>query len=381
MTRLTRHDFLQLTSPAGSHCVSLYCPLERSGRTSPQDAIRMKNLMNEAENRLSRAGMRPATARDLIQQVRSRLDELDLWTWPGQTAAIFFSPENLFAYRLPTLAPESVTIGTRFRVRPLLDSLETEEPLYVLQLGGKNVGLYRVTEQKVEQMEVPNLPRDLEQTLNYDVNERAAQVHSADRALPGKQGAVFHGHGGVSDTAKQDLESFLRTVNRSITEFLRGDDTPLVLACVDYVGSIYRSVNTYPHLLPELIPGNATNQRGDELLQRVQPLRDARQLERKKMAEQRYIQHAGNHRSADNLSVILPAAAEGRVELLFQDPQSVITGSFEPTNSSLCLQNDPNADDLIELAAIETIRHRGQVCSLTGLALPTKSPIAAVMRY
>ena len=131
MTRLTRHDFLQLTSPAGSHCVSLYCPLERSGRTSPQDAIRMKNLMNDAENRLSRAGMRPATARDLIQQVRSRLDELDLWTWPGQTAAIFFSPENQFAYRLPTLTPESVTIGTRFRVRPLLDSLETEEPLYV----------------------------------------------------------------------------------------------------------------------------------------------------------------------------------------------------------------------------------------------------------
>ena len=70
-------------------------------------------------------------------------------------------------------------------------------------------------------------------------------------------------------------------------------------------------------------------------------------------------------------SVILPAAAEGRVELLFQDPQSIITGSFEPQNASLCLQNDPSADDLIELAAIETIRHRGQVCSLTGMTLPT----------
>ena len=98
MTRFTRHDFLQLTAPVEGPCVSLYCPLERTGRTSPQDNIRMKNLLSGLKDRLSKVGMRAATARDLVQKVRSRLDELDLWTAPGQTAAVFFSPTHIRAY-------------------------------------------------------------------------------------------------------------------------------------------------------------------------------------------------------------------------------------------------------------------------------------------
>lgn len=210
MTRFTRHDFLQLTAPVEGPCVSLYCPLERTGRTSPQDNIRMKNLLSEAESRLSKVGMRAATARDLVQKVRSRLDELDLWTSPGQTAAVFFSPADIRAYRIPHSTAESLAVGNRFRVRPLLDELETDEPLYVLLLGRRNVGLYRVADRKVDQVDVPNLPRDQEETLNYDEAERAAQVHSAARGLPGKQAAVFHGQGGLPEKAKQDLEIFLR---------------------------------------------------------------------------------------------------------------------------------------------------------------------------
>ncbi len=210
MTQFTRHDFLQLTAPEGETCVSLYCPLEGPGRILPQDAIRMKNLLQQAERQLVQAGMRSATAKGFVQEVRNRLDELDFWSISGRSAAVFFSPEDLFAYRLNPMMEESVTVGRRFRVRPLLDALETEEPLYVLQLGSKNVGLYRVAEQKVEVVDVPHLPRDREETLNYDNNDRGAQVHSADRALRGKQAAVFHGHGGIPDTAKQDLESFLR---------------------------------------------------------------------------------------------------------------------------------------------------------------------------
>ena len=341
----------------------------------------MKNLLSEAEVRLSQSGLRAATARDLVQKVRSRLDELDLWTAPGRTAAVFCSPVSILAYRVPHSAPESLTVGHRFRVRPLLDALETDEPLYVLLLGGRNVELYRVLEQKVDRVNVPNLPRDMDQTLNYDEAERGTPVHSAARALPGKQAAVFHGHGALPETAKRDLEVFLRAVNRSLAEYLKQDETPLVLACVDYVASIYRGINSYPYLLPQTVSNHAANQRPEELLQRVQPLREARQAERRQLAQARYLQHAGNHRSSDNLSVILPAAVEGRVELLFQDPQSLVTGSFDRSDANLSLGNHSDADDLIEVAAIETIRHRGRVCSLAGLDLPTNSPVAAVMRY
>ncbi len=177
------------------------------------------------------------------------------------------------------------------------------------------------------------------------------------------------------------MEAFLRLVNRSVVEFLKHDDTPLVLACVDYVASMYRHVNTYPHLLPDTMSGSAANQRSDELLQRVQSLLEARQTQRRQLAQARYIQHAGNHRASDDLNVILPAAIEGRVELLFQDSQSLITGSYDPADARLTVEDHSGTDDLIEMAAVETVRHRGQVWPLTGLALPTKSPIAAVMRY
>ncbi len=122
--------------------------------------------------------MRPAAGRDLVQKVRHRLDELELWEFLRASAgAIFFSPSSLSAFRVPPAVPAAVTVGSRFRVRPLLDALATEEPLYVLSLGAKHVGLSRVAEQKVEPVEVPNLPREMESTLNYDQAERGAQIH------------------------------------------------------------------------------------------------------------------------------------------------------------------------------------------------------------
>ena len=158
--------------------------------------------------------------------------------------------------------------------------MEASEPLYVLKLGGKDISLCRIEEGRLERVPLPDLPNNMEEALNYDEGERGAQAHSASNILRGKQGAVFHGQGGIPERAKQDLESFLRVVNRCVTDHLRGDETPLVLACVDYVATIYRNVNTYPHLLSETLSGNAANQRSDQVVQRVRPLLESRRAER-----------------------------------------------------------------------------------------------------
>ena len=98
----------------------------------------------------------------------------------------------------------------------MIAALETDEPMYVLLLGGRHVELYRVAEQTVEKVDVPEPAAGHGETLNYDEAERGAQVHSAARGLPGKQAAVFHGHGGLPEKAKQDLEIFLRRQSQPV---------------------------------------------------------------------------------------------------------------------------------------------------------------------
>ena len=57
MDILTRAELEQLMRKEQQWCVSIYMPTHRTGREAQQDPVRLKNLLGEAEKRLSDQGV------------------------------------------------------------------------------------------------------------------------------------------------------------------------------------------------------------------------------------------------------------------------------------------------------------------------------------
>lgn len=58
-------------------------------------------------------------------------------------------------------------------------------------------------------------------------------------------------------------------------------------------------------------------------------------------------------------------------------------GHFDPVSGELAVHEDagPRDTDLLDLAAVQTIRHGGTVYALTPDQMPDPAPLAAILRY
>ena len=70
MDRFTTADLRNLVRAAGGTCVTLCMPTHPASEQGQQDAVRLKNLVNMAEQRLVEQGMRTSDARDMLSPLR-----------------------------------------------------------------------------------------------------------------------------------------------------------------------------------------------------------------------------------------------------------------------------------------------------------------------
>ena len=68
------------------------------------------------------------------------------------------------------------------------------------------------------------------------------------------------------------LEQYARRVNAALRDVLAGSDLPLVLASNEPLASIYRSVNSYPHLARETLYGGSDRLTDAEFAASARPM-------------------------------------------------------------------------------------------------------------
>jgi ribosomal protein L35 len=113
---LTRDELRTLVSRSAGPSVSIYMPAHRAGRAIRQDPIRLKNLLEEAEERLVAGGLRAPEARGLLGPGRKLLDDGMFWQYQSDGLAIFLSAETFRFYRLPFDFEELVVVADRFHM-------------------------------------------------------------------------------------------------------------------------------------------------------------------------------------------------------------------------------------------------------------------------
>ena len=110
---------------------------------------------------------------------------------------------------------------------------------------------------------------------------------------------------------------------------------------------------------------------------------DGRLSLRKRQEEAaRYRELAVTGRATRSLRTIVPAAFDGRIESLFLQADQEQWGSFNPATRALHIHVPPrfNDDDLLDVAASQTLLHGGAVYIVERADMPDEGPLAAVLR-
>jgi hypothetical protein len=383
MDFLNRDVLHPLIDERSEYCVSLYMPTHRSGPGIQQDPIRLKNLLREAEAQMAHRGGRRSDARALLAPARRLLGNDDFWQHQSDGLALFLSPNTFRAYRLPHEFVELGLVADRFHLKPLLTLLSGDGRFYVLALSQKRVRLLMGTRHSVSEMSLDSAPTSLADALAGEQREKDLRFHVA-----GHGGALFHGHGSGSDETehKKDLLRYFQRLDKGIQDLVCINRAPLVLAGVEYLLPIYREANTCAELVEEGIVGNPDSLSDTELHSRAWAIVAPRFARAQELAAAQYRELARTGRTSADLETIIPAAEHGRISHLFVAVGVQRWGRFDRSSGCVTRHEEREAgdQDLLDLAAVETLAHAGDVFAVKAEEVPERkadASLAAVFRY
>ena len=378
MDRISRDELETFLIQQPERCISLFMPTHRYGRATEQDPIRYKNLLQEVEKRLLAKGMRTPDVSALLQPAQALLQEENFWRHMSDGLALFLTADELHTYRLPLAFEELVVIGDRFHIKPLLPFLTNDGHFYILALSQNQVRLLEGTRHSVDEINQESLPESMAESLQFSQFQKQLQV----RGGGGVEGAMFHGHD-PSDEEKKHILRWCHMIDDSLRLLLAGEESPLVLAGVESLLSIYHAANSYPHLIEQGIPGNPEELSPDALHSQAWNLVEPAFRQAEEQAHAQFQQLVSSGRTTTFLQEALQAAGQGRVELVFVALGEQTWGTYDADTQVIHVHPEQQLgdEDLLDLLAIQTLLHGGKVYALPREQMPEQALLAAVYRY
>jgi hypothetical protein len=346
--------------------VSIYLPTDPAS-SGQAERIGLKNLRSEALAQL-RAGDTPKNDADAIEEHLSALGEDDeFWRYQARTLAVFATPGSLVTFRLPNRLVEMVAVSDRFHLKPLLRSITFPQVALTLALAQNSVRLLEVLPEggpsDAGLADLPEGVRDAVRIIRVD-----------DKSPRGKTQS--------SMAEKTHLRAYCRSVDEAIRPVLAGRDVPLILAATDPLESIYRSVNTYPHLAPTSIHGNPEDTSDSDLAARSRGILD--ELYATQLADLRdlFDRRESEGRAGTDVANIARAATNGMVDTLIVDMDSVLPGIVAEDGAVELVETD----DAVAYAVVDEIArrvwaNRGTVLAVRREDVPGGGDVAAILRY
>jgi hypothetical protein len=378
MDLFTREDLRELLGERTGVCLSLFLPTRRGGGEG--DPVRWRRCLAQAEQALIERGLRGAQAREFLRPAARLLEEPAFWKGQCEGLAFFLAEGFQRGYRLPLHFEERTVVCRHFALTPLLPLVTGNGRFFVLALSKNHVRLLQATRDRVAGVELKGVPASLAEALaRHDVDEPLT-FHSHPAAGLGRKGVVFHGHGVGIDDAKDDLLLYFRAIERGLHRVLRGERAPLVLAAVDYLQPIFRQVCGYAHILPAGLEGCPDRLSDQELHERAWRLVEPAFHQEQERARSLFEQLDGTVWAADGVERVVPAACRGLVETLFVSADREVWGRFDPPPDEPILHEpaEPGDEELLNLAAVGTLRHGGTVHVLPADRMPGGSTLAGI---
>lgn len=381
---LTRETFQYLAEYTSSCCVTMYLPTHPGGMEVNErvDATAFKNKLQQITALLREKGHDQTFIEDLLKPGYDLYRDDELWYNLSPGLAVFIS-EGVFRYmKMPYSPTEKLLINTSFYVTPLLPVMMNVDSFYLLVLSYKQARLYRADAFGMAHVPVEGLPRGVDDVVRLEEKDGKQLWRTGSSGAGG--GANFHGTGEGRPDKKENLAMYFDEVDETLAATVLNQETaPLLLAGVDYLIPIYRSVAKYKPIWDEAITGNVENEDMDTLYRLAREKMEPHFDERHRKALEMYHNHSVTPMTSSVPADVIPAAHYARVWHLFVTKDEHIWGRFDEMDNKLVIHEEQEEGDecLIDKAVIRTILNGGEVHILPQERMPAKSKIAALMRY
>lgn len=348
--------------------VSIALPTTPVSSETDADRIQLKNLAKEALAQMEAADADKRRIWPLIEELDDLIEDDGFWRYQAHGLVVYVSPDQLRTYRVPTALEPLVKVSDRVHLKPLLRSISFCHAAYVLALADGGVRLVEVSgDLPAATVKVEGLPKDA-----------ASAVGQSTVAMRSYRGRI-----GGSEGKKVRLRQYARQIDAALRGLLAGGTTPLILASVEGLGAIYRSVNSYPHLLERGIEGNPERQSDAELAAAARGILD--EQHRAQLADWHALfnQRGNAGRATSDLVQIARAATFGAVQSLLVDMDHVVHGTLDEVDGRVTLADGPSAESygVIDEIARRVLLSGGEVLSVRQGDLPEDQPLAAILRY
>jgi len=359
-------------------CVTLLLPPHHPGDGSGSSIIVLRTALREAAEQFEKRRVPQSVRTELIASLEALATDPGLLGGSRSGRLILCSPDLFEQFQLPAPVEASLTVAGCFAIRRFFAEASLPRYFYLLTLSKESVSLSRGSASRVEAVELPaGVPATLEEALEFEPPDHDLENRSAVSGSTGSMRAVRFGTGSGRETRQAHLADFYKLVDRGMQKLMHDPEIPLVLEGVDEDTVLYRSVSTCRNLMPESIHRNGELRTNEaELIGQACSIIHSERVQRQAKALAEAKERAVPSRFLTVLEAILPAAFEGRVNELYVNEGGESIGIFERPG-----YRSWGPEDLVNLAMVQTIRHRGKAFMLPGNMLPNGALVAATLRY
>ncbi|MEO6997401.1 MAG: hypothetical protein ABI112_04900, partial [Terracoccus sp.] len=333
------------------------------------DRISLKNLASQARTELDAVeGLGRGEAEEIADELADLVDDDGFWDHQAAGLAVFVTPYHVTVFRLPQSVTTQVHVSDRAYLKPLLGVTSHPSACNVLALSEGGVRLIEVpADLPPSTIRIKELPRDAASAAGKA--SIGARSHSG--RLVGSEGKRTH------------IRHYSRQIDAALRPILAGSDTPLVLAAVEPIRSIYQSMNSYPHLLDQAIETNPDRATDQDLAHAAREVLEASYRQTLKTLAELVDTRRGQRRVSNDVAEAARAATAGAVDTLMMDRDHVLEGSMGD-DGSVRLGDEPGAQTygVIDEIARRVLLTGGTVLSVASADLPDAGqPLTAILRY
>jgi hypothetical protein len=362
---LSMKDLRELCESPGP-CITILLGSYHPGTCGPSHAARLKSAIPVVEQELAKQ-CTPSEFIELLEPIRE-LAACREMAAGGGGMVIFRSPGTLHRFHFSGEVDDRVAVGPHFLVTPLLPQLSGERECYLLDVSRKDLHLFHYTGGRCDQVPIPgSVPKNVREAGGFEPPDHDLEGRSAAGKSVGSMRGVHFGTGPGREIDDERLFQFFRLVDNGLHDTLHG--VPLLLAGVEYEVAIYRRAAKYPHIMAGRLEGDLSLRSLAEIGQLVfqRAKTDGWQEGKEDLAQ--FQEMANRERTLGGTRRVLEAAKQGRVAKL------ILTEGAEFHSASATRQ------DLINTAAVLTIKNGGHVSVLPENLMAKLSPAAAILRY
>jgi hypothetical protein len=367
----TLAEFRMLAETRADVCISLYVPTSPLTQEAAVSRTELGNLAGQALAQLTEARLGRGRA-DMLRELLAELDaDEEFWRYQARSLAVLVTPDNMHTFRLPNRLTPVSEVADRFYLTPLLRAITFPHEAFVLALSENAVRLVEVTvDLPAQQVRIADLPSSAADAVRRStVNERSPRGR-----LQGSEGQ------------KVLLTQYARQVDAALRPVLAGRETPVILAAVEPLASLFRTVTSTPTLAPELIAGNPDRLTDAELASAARPIMDRLYATELQALRERFEQRRAQGRATRDLAQAARAATFGAVETLLVDIDTFVAGTVDEEDGRITLgEGEPHQTyGVVDEIARRALLTGARVLGVRADDLPDEAgagPFAATLRY